>query len=49
MGWLDQHRISYLGWTWDTWDCEDGPALITSYDGTPTEYGQAVRDHFLSR
>lgn len=49
MDWLDAHGISYLAWTWDTWDCGSGPALITSYDGTPTAYGQAVRDHFLSR
>lgn len=31
------------------WDCNSGPALITSYDGTPTAYGQVVRGHFLSR
>lgn len=49
MDWLDGHGISYLGWTWDTWDCNSGPALITSYDGTPTAYGQVVRGHFLSR
>jgi endoglucanase len=49
MDWLDAHGISYLGWTWNTWDCGSGPALITSYDGTPTSYGQTVRDHFLSR
>lgn len=49
MDWLDAHGLSYLAWTWDTWDCRGGPALITSYDGTPTEYGAAVRDHFLSR
>lgn len=49
MDWLDGHGVSYLAWTWDTWDCKSGPALITSYDGTATEYGVAVRDHFLSR
>src|SRR5581483_11505121 len=32
VGWADAHGVSYLGWTWDTWDCKSGPALITSYD-----------------
>jgi endoglucanase len=49
MDWLDDHGISYLAWTWDVWDCGSGPALITSYDGTPTGYGQVVRAHFLDR
>ena len=49
MNWADSAHVSYLGWTWDTWDCSSGPALITSYDGTPTAYGAAVRTHFLSR
>jgi hypothetical protein len=35
MGWADAHAVSYLGWTWDTWNCSSGPALITAYDGTP--------------
>ncbi len=48
MAWLDQHRISYLGWTWNTWDCSSGPSLISAYDGTPTAYGAGLRDHLLS-
>ncbi len=32
MAWLDAHKLSYLGWTWNTWDCSSGPALISSYD-----------------
>ncbi len=47
MSWLDQHGGSYLAWTWDTWDCGGGPALITDYAGTPTAYGAGVRDHLL--
>ena len=47
LAWADQHHLSYLAWTWDTWDCSSGPALITSYDGTPTAYGAAVRTHYL--
>jgi hypothetical protein len=49
MNWADAHGLSYLGWTWDTWDCSSGPALISSYDGTPTGFGKVVRDHFLHR
>nr|WP_240948116.1 cellulase family glycosylhydrolase [Planosporangium mesophilum] len=49
MPWLDAHTAGYLAWTWNTWDCRSGPALITNYDGTATPYGAAVRDHLLSR
>lgn len=45
MDWLDSKQISYLGWTWNMWDCMAGPALITSYDGEPTEFGRGLRDH----
>ncbi|MFG2603027.1 cellulose binding domain-containing protein [Streptomyces sp. NPDC048514] len=45
MKWFDDRRLSYLGWTWNTWDCSSGPALISSYDGTPTAYGIGLRDH----
>ncbi|MFE9440276.1 cellulase family glycosylhydrolase [Streptomyces sp. NPDC006602] len=45
MKWFDDHGLSYLGWTWNTWNCNTGPALITSYDGTPTTYGIGLRDH----
>jgi hypothetical protein len=45
MDWADAHGISYLGWTWNTWDCGSGPALISDYDGTPTAYGVGLRDH----
>jgi endoglucanase len=45
MNWADAHGISYLGWTWDTWNCSSGPALISSYDGTPTAFGVGFRDH----
>ncbi len=46
MAWLDARGASYLGWTWNTWDCGGGPALITDYTGTPTTLGRAFRDHF---
>jgi hypothetical protein len=45
MAWADSNGVSYLAWTWDTWDCRSGPALITDYAGTPTAFGAAVRSH----
>jgi hypothetical protein len=48
MPWADAAGISYLGWTWDTWDCKSGPALISAYDGTPTGFGVGFRDHLAS-
>lgn len=45
MKWFDDRDLSYLGWTWNTWDCSSGPALISAYDGTPTSYGIGLRDH----
>jgi hypothetical protein len=45
MDWADLHGVSYLGWTWDTWNCRSGPALITSYAGTPTGYGAGFEAH----
>ncbi|MGQ5640353.1 MULTISPECIES: cellulase family glycosylhydrolase [unclassified Streptomyces] len=45
MKWFDDHGLSYLGWTWNTWDCSSGPSLISAYDGTPTAYGAGLRDH----
>ncbi|MFI6654165.1 cellulase family glycosylhydrolase [Streptomyces sp. NPDC050523] len=45
MKWFDDRGLSYLGWTWNTWDCSSGPSLISGYDGTPTSYGIGLRDH----
>ena len=45
MRWADVHHVSYLGWTWDTWNCRSGPALIKDYRGTPTAFGVGFRDH----
>jgi len=50
--WADQHGVSYLGWTWDAtdenWNCSGGPALIESYDGTPTAYGVGLKGHLAT-
>jgi len=47
MTWADTKGVHYLGWTWNTWNCGDGPALISGYDGTPTNFGVGVKNHFL--
>ena len=48
MTWLDAHNASYLGWTWNTWDCKKGPALISDYSGSPTALGQGLKAHFAA-
>ena len=48
MAWADLKGVSYAAWTWDTWDCRSGPALISDYAGTPTAFGAAYRDHLAS-
>jgi endoglucanase len=48
MSWNDRHGVSYLAWAWFTGNCIDEPALISSYDGTPTAFGRGVRSHLLS-
>jgi endoglucanase len=47
MDWLDQKRISYLAWTWDTWG-KDCYSLIKDYDGTAANsYGEGLRSHLI--
>jgi len=48
MPWADTNGISYLGWTWNTWDCQSGPALITDYDGGATGFGQGLMAHLMT-
>lgn len=48
MRWADAHGVSYLGWAWNVsgrTGCRTGPDLISSYRGTPTPFGRALRDH----
>ena len=49
MKWADTNGVSYTPWTWNTWDCRSGPALLLNYDGTPTTYGAAVRAHMTGQ
>jgi endoglucanase len=44
MDWMDAANGSYLAWTWNTW--HDPLDLISSYDGTPTPYGQVFKRRF---
>ena len=48
MAWADSHDVGYLGWTWNNWDCSTGPSLITDYTGTPTAFGQGLKDHLAT-
>jgi hypothetical protein len=41
----DPLGISYLGWAWNVQPCGTFPALITTYQGTPTAFGQAFMTH----
>ena len=47
LDWADARGISYTAWTWNTWDCGGGPALISDYDGTPTAFGVGVKERLL--
>jgi endoglucanase len=48
LNFADQHGISYLAWAWFVGDCAKGPSLITSYSGTPTNYGIGYKQHLAS-
>jgi hypothetical protein len=45
MNWADANGVSYLGWSWNTYDCATGPSLIASVDGAPTAFGAGLRIH----
>jgi len=46
MDWMDARQGSYLAWVWDVWGQKLD--LITSYNGTPTPYGQTFKTRFGS-
>jgi hypothetical protein len=48
MSWADSKGISYLGWAWNPQNCNTFPALITNVDGTPTAFGQGLKDHLAT-
>lgn len=49
MAWADSAHVSYVAWAWNTWDCSGGPGLVESFEGSPTGFGEAVRDWFTTR
>lgn len=46
LAWADSRGISSTPWTWNVWDCRQGPSLIADYNGTPTGFGIAVKERF---
>ena len=44
MSWADSVGASYLGWTWNPAGCR-APALISSWAGRPTAFGEGLRAH----
>ena len=49
MTWADPLHVSYLAWTWDTWGCSGGQALISDYSGTAcSPYGSDYQQHLAS-
>lgn len=46
MRWADSVGVSYLGWGWNPSGCR-APALIRSWDGQPTTYGEGFRSHLI--
>jgi hypothetical protein len=48
MTWLDNHNGSYLAWAWNTYDCSSFPALISNFNGSPTNFGIGFRDHLVA-
>ncbi len=48
MNWMDNHHQNYIGWSWNTASCGGFPALITSYDGTPSNFGIGLKNHLAT-
>ena len=47
MAWADGKGMSYLGWAWNPQNCNSFPALVTDFNGTPTNFGVGLRDHLI--
>jgi endoglucanase len=45
MAWADAHGISYLGWTWNPWNCKYARGMISDWNGTPNAFGAGLHDH----
>ncbi len=50
MAWANPLHVSYVAWTWDTWGCSGGQALVSDYSGTPcSPYGTDYQQHLAAR
>ena len=38
----------HSAWAWNPQACNTFPALITNFDGTPTAFGQGLKDHLAT-
>jgi len=51
MTFLDSVGANYLAWAWNAYSdpaaCNNIPALISDYNGTPTAFGIGFRDHLI--
>lgn len=47
MRWADLSGVSYLAWTWNPYGCA-APALISTWNGSPTRYGEGFRAHLMA-
>jgi hypothetical protein len=48
MDWADNAGVSYVGWAWNTANCNTFPALVSDYTGTPTGFGAGFKSHLAS-
>lgn len=49
-GFLDQYMGGYYAWSWGSYNCAQDPALITNWQGSPTQtFGQGYKNHLLTR
>ena len=47
MVWLDKKGSHYLAWTFNSWDCSSGPALVNA-QYQPTNYGIGYKNHLMN-
>lgn len=47
LGWADRHGVGYMAWTWDAWP-DHCNSLISTYAGTPSPYGEWMRQHYAT-
>jgi hypothetical protein len=49
MQWLETQQQGYFAWAWTPSDCSSEPALITDWNGNPTQtFGQGFKDHLIT-